>query len=168
MRRKLVLIVLVGLLVLGTVQGALAFGRGGMGFGNGLMAAKGPFSGLDLTSEQQQKLQELQIQFLEKTQNLRLTLQKLALELRNLWSQEPLDEKAITEKTSEMVKTRLQLVEKAREMRSEVESILTPEQLEKLSDGSYRPMGPRGGWGGHGRWGRRGIGGAMPFGRFGF
>lgn len=186
MRSKTFVLVLVALLVLGAAVGVLALGRGAVlasdgaedGVQNGAqsgtedqtvtapMPMYGPYQGLGLTNEQLQKMQDLQIKHLEKTQSLRLSLQKLAIQLRTLWAQDPLDKEAIAQKTAEMARVQVDLAQKTQEMRKEMQSILTPEQLEKLQQmpGAYGRMGRRGGRGGRGGPGRWGCMGPMGFG----
>lgn len=169
MGKRLVAVFLMGLVTLGVGQVALAYGPGGAG-GPGGMVSWWAKDELQLTSEQQKQLTELKIRHLEETNDLRLAQETLGLELRNLWSEEPLDKEAIAAKEEELTKARIQLVEVRRELQKEAEGIFTAEQLEKLNTNSesWGPMHRRGGrgvFGGHGRGMSRGQRGSMGRGR---
>lgn len=190
MRSKAVVFVLAVLLVLGAIQGVLVFGRGAVLASDGAedgvqdeaqseaqsgtqdqtvtapMLRYGVYQGLGLTNEQLQKMQDLEIKYLEKTQNLRLSLQKLAIQLRTLWAKDPLDKEAIAQKAAEMARIQVDLTQQTREMHKEMQSILTPEQLKKLQQmpSAYGRMGRRGGHGGRGGRGWWGCMGPMGFG----
>ena len=87
---------------------------------------------LGLSAEQQQKLLQLQQDFIAKTQDLRFALQQKMLELRQLWSQDKLDEAAISQKSGEVAELRVRLLEERKAYLDKVKQILTPEQQKKL------------------------------------
>ncbi|NMB45622.1 MAG: periplasmic heavy metal sensor [Firmicutes bacterium] len=136
MQKKIIVLALVVVLTLGIGQGVLAFGPGlGLGGAVGRRACvRGTQAAreLEITDEQQQQLSELRLQYLEKTQDLRLTQEKLGVELQALWSADELDAEAIAAKEAESAKVRVKLVEIRRELQSAIEKVYTAEQLEKL------------------------------------
>ncbi|NPV79512.1 MAG: Spy/CpxP family protein refolding chaperone [Firmicutes bacterium] len=111
---------------------------------------------LGLSAEQQQKLLQLQQDFIAKTQDLRFALQQKMLELRQLWSQDKLDEAAISQKSGEVAGLRARLLEERKAQLDKVKQILTPEQqkkLDKLNSGTQEirrgfRKGVFGRWGG--------------------
>jgi len=121
--------------------------RDGSGRGFGLCAD------LDLTEQQQAQMAELREQFRAGTADLRDELAAVREELREMrreMRQEPgADSTELQAKFQEMAEVRAALREQAEAHRAAVESILTPEQLERLGDMSF---GPRVGWSerGHG------------------
>jgi Spy/CpxP family protein refolding chaperone len=155
MQKRIVVVALVALLTLGVGQGVLAFGRGGGRGGRTAMLGTQTASGLELTQEQQEQLSELRLQHLEQTQDLRLSREKLRVELQTLWSAEPLDAEAIAAKEAELAKVRVKMVEVRQELQKEAEGVLTEEQLDRIKIRSQSQMnrgGRRGG--GMGMWQR--------------
>lgn len=151
MKRRMLVVVLVGLLALGIAQGVLAFGPGGQMGGMGRMMGQQAANELGISTEQQKELTELQLQRLEKTQGVRLAHEKLKLELRDLWAEEPLDTEAIAAKEAELVNARIEMVEIHRELEKAAEEVLTTEQLEKIKAESWGQRRHQGGRGGRGR-----------------
>lgn len=116
---------------------------------------------LGLTSDQLAKIRDIQQQMYNKTRDLRIKLMDAMFELRQLRWQENPDQAAIDAKIKEINDLRDQLRQATQECRQNMDSVLTPEQKEKLQ--SLRGPGGR-----HGRGGMKGFGGpccgAAPFG----
>lgn len=141
MRRKVFILALATLLVVGTISIAFSQGTGrrGRGFGRdldrGKRIADKTQTELNLTKEQQKKLQSLRIDFAKETVKLRNDMQIKSLELRQLWLADELDEEAILAKAKEVSELRSQLNEKRILHRIAATKILTKEQRAKLSTG---------------------------------
>lgn len=111
-------------------------------FGYGNSRRQGPrqmvttrlYQDLNLTPDQQQKILEIRQDFQKDTQTLRFEIQKIQLELRQLWSAQVLNQSQIEAKVKELTGLRVQLVTKARTMREEVKKVLTPDQLKKFEE----------------------------------
>ena len=165
MRKKVFIIALTTLLVVGTISIAFSQGRGrrGRGMGTGLhekrMVTKAPAE-LNLTKEQQEKMQSLRIDFQKETLPLRNEMQIKRLELQQLWMADELDEEAIVAKSKEISALRNQLEENMIRHRIAVTKVLTKEQRAKLSLAGRRGRGRRYGneLPGFGRGGRFGMG----------
>jgi Spy/CpxP family protein refolding chaperone len=144
MRRKFVIIALVALLAVGTVSVALSYGRGGRGgwggpgMGRGTGIADRGKAGLDLTKEQLEKLQSLRAEFDKETLSLRNELELKALELRQLWTADELDEEAIIAKSKEVSDLRSQIEEKMVRHRLDVAKVLTKEQRARFAARGFR------------------------------
>ena len=160
MRRKFVIIALVALLAVGTVSIAFSYGRGGRGGWGGPGMGRGPGivdrekAGLDLTKEQLEKLQSLRTDFDKETLSLRNELELKALELRQLWTADELDEAAIIAKSKEVSDLQSQLEEKAIRHRLDAAKVLTKEQRTQFAARGFRGRG----LGGYGRGGGFGMG----------
>jgi len=133
---------------------AQGWGRGeGMGRGHG---PGGWAAGLDLSAEQNQKMQALRESHFKETIPLRNEIMSKRLELRTLWVQTNPDQEKILAKQKEVNALMGQFQEKATKHRLEMRQILTPEQQAKLGafpgrHGGFGPgYGMRGGFG-HGR-----------------
>ena len=127
----------------------------GAGLGYGPRGAWG--SGLNLTSEQTQKMQALQENFFKESLPLRNAMQIKQLELSTLWVQANPDQEKLLAKQKEINALRTQLQEKATLNHLEMRKILTPEQQAQL--GAYGPgYGIRGGMMGGGFGPGRGMG----------
>lgn len=170
MKKKFVIIALVAFLVVGTVSVAFSYrrrggwGKPGMGPGTG-MAIRGKAE-LDLNKEQLEKLQSLRADFDKDTLSLSNELELKALELRQLWTADELDEEAIIAKSKEVSDLQSQLQEKTVRHRLDVAKVLTKEQRTQFLARGRRShsFGPRG-FGGGGRHGMgRGRGGRRGFG----
>ncbi|MEW6228372.1 MAG: Spy/CpxP family protein refolding chaperone [Bacillota bacterium] len=162
MRKRILFPALTLMLVLGLAYTASAGGHAWGFWGGGAAApfaggARAPFAGnawrspvdaLQLTDEQIAKLQELQKAAYDKTRDLRIQLQDLMFELRLLRLQRNPDQSAINSKTEQLNNLRKQLYEIGQQNQEQMKSILTQEQLEKMT-------APRGG-GGRGRHGAAG------------
>ena len=155
MGKKTFLICLVLALALGAVFAVSAGGR--RGFAPAPSWAVGGCFGrvkaLDLTDEQLAQLKEIEKTTYEKTRELKNKLQDLLFEIRQLSLTKNPDEAAIKAKTDEAKKLRKQLYELQKDRWKKIKSILTKEQLEKLTvpRGSRMP-GRRPGRMGPGRW----------------
>ena len=159
MQKRIIVVALVAVLTLGIGQGVLAFGPGlglsGTGGGRSARLGTQGASGLGLTAEQQKQLSELRLRHLDETNDLRLSQEKLRVELQALWSAESLDAEAIAAKEAELAKVRVKMVETSRKLRTEAEEIYTDEQLEKMKTQLEGQVGQRGGGrGGRGMWQR--------------
>jgi Spy/CpxP family protein refolding chaperone len=128
-------------------------GPGGRGFG-------GPGFGplmievLDLTEEQQARIDALRESTFGERDAMREQAAQLHQELRALWAADEPDREAILAKMAEMDGQRQQQRVKMVDFRLAVREILTPEQRQKLSElqakapGHGRQAGPRHGFGG--------------------
>ena len=96
--------------------------------GNGL----GRWGSLELTAEQEEKLLDIRQKLAKETLDLRQQLQRHSLELRRLWAADSPDQAAINKELVAMTPLRIELHNKMKQAQAEMESILTPEQLEKL------------------------------------
>jgi Spy/CpxP family protein refolding chaperone len=157
MKKLIVGILVVTLLATGGVAMAQGWGRG-MGFGPGPGAGYGPGygpgggwgPGLNLTAEQNQKMQAMRESFFKETLTMRNEMQTKQLELRTLWAQTNPDQEKILAKQKEINALRAQLQEKTTKHRLDMRKVLTPEQQAQL--GAYGPgfgpgYGMRGGFG---------------------
>ncbi|HBE76419.1 MAG TPA: hypothetical protein DDW65_01345 [Firmicutes bacterium] len=89
---------------------------------------------LGLTFDQRQKMLAIRQDFEKDTLDSRIDMRNKRLELRNLWTADLLDQKAIDGKTRELNGIRIQMINKGRLFRSKLKAILTPIQLKKLND----------------------------------
>ena len=147
MKRKVFTIALAALLAVGTISIAFSRGHGRRGgaFGHGLGHGQGMInrtSGeLNLTKEQQEKLQPLRIDFQKEILPLRNEIQTKELELRQLWIAGELDEEAIVAKSKEVSDLRNQLHEKKMLHRLDAAKVLTKEQRTRFSLAGRRGRG---------------------------
>jgi Spy/CpxP family protein refolding chaperone len=165
MKKMIVGLMVVALLATAGMAMAQGWGRG-MGYGPGPGAEYGPGSGmgygpkgswgpaLNLTAEQNQKIQAMREGFFKETLPLRNEMQIKQLELRTLWAQTNPDQEKILAKQKEINALRAQMQEKATKNRLEMRKVLTPEQQAQI--GAFGPgfgpgagpgMGMRGGFG---------------------
>ncbi|MEW6378370.1 MAG: Spy/CpxP family protein refolding chaperone [bacterium] len=117
----------------------------GMGPGGG-GPGKGRHLGqlLDLSTQQQQKMHDLQFAFQKKTLNLRDELGKKRLEQKTLLENSTVDWKKVDELTDQISKLRASMEKERMRHRVEVKKILTPEQLKKFESMPYWHGGPDG------------------------
>lgn len=170
-RRKLVIGLLVGVLVLGVagVATAAPWGRGlwcGPGRGDVSTAVKA-VQDLGLTDEQLQKIRQIQADAFSQLKDLRQAQFEKMFELQQLlWQKNP-DEEAIAAKQAEVKELRDKMAEIQRSVRDQMKQVLTEEQLGKLQQGwgpGHRGRGPRGGFRGQPPSGNGpGDGGGSPF-----
>lgn len=89
---------------------------------------------LKLMAEQQQQLLSIRQEFQKDTQPLRFKKQQLQLELRQLWTAKPLDQKTIETKAGQLAGLKVQLIEKSRAMKEKINQVLTEEQIKQLHE----------------------------------
>ena len=137
-----------------TASSAWAF-RGGCGAGPGLGSWISPYlsSELDLTEDQKAQLQAKEEALQTEVNPLRDELFSKRMELRSLWTQNPIDEAKILAKQKEIQTIQNQIQDKVTLHRLECRQLLTAEQREKL--GTLQGQGK--GWGRH-----RGMRGNCP------
>jgi zinc resistance-associated protein len=164
MKKMLVVVLAIALLATAGVAMAQGWGRGmgygpGQGYGPGGNApCGGPGCGqgygpqgswaanLNLTAEQNQKMQSMREGFFKETLPLRNEMQLKQLELRTLWAQASPDQEKILAKQKEVNALRAQMQEKGTKHRLEMRKILTPEQQAQAQ--AFGPGGGmRGGFG---------------------
>ena len=102
----------------------------------------------NLTPEQKTKFEELRRKFNEEMAQLREAILSKRSDLRSLWTDPKADAKVITDKEKELRDLQNQMRDKMVQLRLEVRSILTPEQLSEFGPGPGRGM--RGPGMGHG------------------
>ena len=161
MKRKtllvLLLVIFAGSLLAASLNAQPMFGRRMMGHGGGAgyQLLK---DALQLTPEQEKKLEEFRQARLEEAKAHREKMTKLRQEFRKLMQDPKADEKKVNSLIDEMAKLRAERMKAMFKNRKEWEKILTPEQLKKLEE--YRKdfqlrrellTGPRG------RMGLRGL-----------
>ena len=165
MKKLIVGFMVVALVATAGIAMAQGWGRG-MGYGPGPGAGYGPGSGmgygpmgssgpaLNLTAEQNQKIQTMREGFFKETLPLRNEMQTKQLELRTLWAQTNPDQDKILAKQKEINALRAQLQEKGTRHRLEMRKIFTPEQQAQIGafgpgfgPGAGQGMGMRGGFG---------------------
>jgi len=157
MKKMIVGLMVVALLVTAGMAMAQGWGRG-MGYGPGPGTEYGPGYGprgswganLNLTPEQNQKLQAMRESFFKETLSLRNEMQVKQLELRTLWAQTNPDQEKILAKQKELNALKAQMQEKNTLHRLEMRKVLTPEQQAQI--GAFGPgfgpgYGMRGGFG---------------------
>jgi Spy/CpxP family protein refolding chaperone len=113
---------------------ALAWGPGfGPGFGRG---SGGPANGVppipNLTEDQSTQIQALRDGFLKEVEPIQEDLFTKQTELRSLWSSPNPDQATILAKQNEINVLRIQIQEKATNLRLEIRKVLTPEQLAQM------------------------------------
>lgn len=120
----------------GGKKGQCMTGTGsGQGMGPGFgRPGKGRHLGqlLDLSTQQQQKMHDLQFAFQKKTLNFRDELGKKRLEQKALLENSTIDWKKVDELTDEIAKLRASMEKEKMRQRVEMKKILTPEQLKKF------------------------------------
>jgi Spy/CpxP family protein refolding chaperone len=148
MKKVIVGLMVVGLLVTAGMAMAQGWGRG-MGYGPGPGTEYGPgygprgsgWANLNLTPEQNQKLQAMRESFFKETLSLRNEMQVKQLELRTLWAQTNPDQEKILAKQKELNALKAQMQEKSTLHRLEMRKVLTPEQQAQI--GAFGPgFGP--------------------------
>jgi len=159
--KKLSVMVLVCVLLVGVVSAmTLAAGAPGSGDQNAVASGNpkppmpgeqkepmgpGPkpngdqFAQLNLTVEQQKKMLEIRQNFEKEALPLRLEMEKTEFELRVLWDEKQLNQKAIEAKEKEKVDLKIQLTNLSRAMFDRVKSVLTPEQQKQFQMEEPRP-----------------------------
>ncbi len=143
MRRKIILLGLVAVMLLGVTY-AYAQGMGpGMGPGHrGTHEFWGGGKDYSLTPDQKAKLQELRRKFGEENAKLIGAMVAKRVELHSLWTDPKADPNAILQRERELRDLQNQLKDKAVQMRLEARKFLTPEQIENWRPGFGMGMGP--------------------------
>lgn len=128
-------------------------GGGGGGFGGRIL------SELDLSKEQQTKIENLRIDMQKRTTQVRIELRQKRSELREMWQADHPDERALLAKQAEMDPLRQQVRAESIKFRVAAFEVLTPDQKTKLREIMEQPMrNLRGGQKGGGRMGGLGFG----------
>jgi Spy/CpxP family protein refolding chaperone len=150
MKGKKVKVLMAGLALVAMSGLAIAAGPG-YGFGGPGNCPQG-YGQLNLTPEQQTKLNELQEKHWKDTVTLRNEMQTKRLELQTLWSSPNPDKDKILAKQKELNDLRNKMQAKGTDFRLEARKVLTPEQAAQVGT-----FGPGRGWGNHrmfrGGWG---------------
>ena len=151
MKKTLVTLGLVAVMVIGV---AYVYGQG-PGFGPGPCRGPGagePGQALNLTPDQETKLNELRTKFREENAQLIGAMATKRIELQSLWSDPKADAKAIQEKEKELRELQNQMRDQAVQMKLEAREFLTPEQMAQMGPRMGFGPGPGRGFGrGHGR-----------------
>ncbi|MFC6673071.1 Spy/CpxP family protein refolding chaperone [Marinobacterium aestuariivivens] len=127
----------------GMGMGPGMMGGYGMGMGPGMMEGFGsPGMALDLDKEQRQKMRDLQNEMHEKQWALMTRMHEEHNRLRELYSADELDPKAIGEQQQKLFDLHRQMTENRIETQNRMEQVLTPEQREKVQ--SFRHGGMMG------------------------
>ncbi|MGB9893900.1 MAG: Spy/CpxP family protein refolding chaperone [Candidatus Saccharicenans sp.] len=152
----LLLVAFLGGMVASSLNAQPLYGRRMMGYGPGA-GAQLLKDALQLTPEQEKKLEEFRKARLEEAKAFREKLREMREELRKAIADPKADEKKINSMIDELAKFRADRVKAQLKNRKEWEKIFTPEQLKKLEEyrkdfrlrrelmpGPRRPMGWRG------------------------
>ena len=159
MKKKIALITLALAVVFAGVQVASAAGFLPWGNSGGppLLSSgnwQSPLAALGLSDQQSSQLQTLQKSMYDKTKDIRTQLLDDMFSLRQLELQKNVDQSAVNSKINEINNLRTQMYNNGQQARQQLQSILTPDQLDKLGSG----IGPAFRGGGRGP----GIGGFGP------
>jgi Spy/CpxP family protein refolding chaperone len=146
MKKLITIIGLAALSIGGIASEATAQGRGPWHGGQGRRLAA-----LNLTTAQQQQIDQLRDAAIKQSEPLRAQMVQKRDELRTLWRADQLDRGAIAQKQVELDGLRAKQREIWTDFRSQVHAVLTPEQRSKWADWGGSGMGP-----GRGRGFRRG------------
>ncbi|MEW6245024.1 MAG: Spy/CpxP family protein refolding chaperone [Bacillota bacterium] len=132
--RNLLIIGLVSVMVLGATGLALAAPWGGLGRGDKMLGTEDcVIADLNLSDEQVSQIQEIHSSAFERLSSIRNALFEKMFELRNMrWQKQP-DAKAAEALQAEITTLREQMKQVQQEMLEARNSVLTEEQLEKLS-----------------------------------
>ncbi|MGQ9802102.1 MAG: Spy/CpxP family protein refolding chaperone [Candidatus Saccharicenans sp.] len=137
MRRKifpvLLMVIFAGSLLAASLNAQPMFGRRMMGYGGGAgyQLLK---DALQITPEQEKKLEEFRKARLEEAKAHREKMTKLRQEFRTLMTDPKADEKKVNSLIDEMAKLRAERMKAMFKNRKEWEKILTPKQLQKLEE----------------------------------
>jgi Spy/CpxP family protein refolding chaperone len=123
---------------------------GGYGYGPGMMGGYGPgmgggygrgpggeLAGLDLTSEQRDKIAAIQEEHRQKNWNAMGQLRSEQFKLGQMYNADKVDSNAVAEQQKKVDELRRQLLKSRLDARNQVAAILTPEQRKHL-----RQFGP--------------------------
>ncbi len=146
MKRKSVLIGMMIVMFLALATTVFAVGpRGGGGPHYGDLCRM--HSELNLTKEQSERLWQIRERFNADTEKLRYEIFQKGLELRSLYRDPKADKATILNKQKELNALRNKLDDRRAQMRVEQREVLTPEQLDKLSQFRTGPGYGRMGYG---------------------
>jgi Spy/CpxP family protein refolding chaperone len=151
MKKTISIVGLCLIMALALIEAALAWGPGfGRGFGPGFGPGVG--SGYpaipNLTAEQSAQIKALQEAALKEIEPLQKEMAAKGQELRSLRFAPNSDAAAFKAKQEELFGLQTQLQEKMNNLRTEVQKVLTPEQLAQLpAVGPGRGFGPGAGFG---------------------
>jgi len=143
MRRKIGVLTVVMLLIFGIVQIASAAGFGMGGGGPRVLSSDNwtsPLSTLNLTSEQVSKMQEIQQNTYNKTRDFRIKLMDSMSQLRQLQLQNA-DKAQIDAKIQEVNDLRSSLYSITQDSRTQLQSLLTQDQLAQMAKNRGFGMG---------------------------
>jgi Spy/CpxP family protein refolding chaperone len=126
----------------------------GPGAGKGFGPCRGAaLEQLNLTDNQKTKIENLQDEHFKATKPLQEKIFDKSVELQRLWLQANPDKNKITAAQKELRGLRDQMEDKATALRLNINSVLTPEQKEKLANSGWgrgHGFGPRGAMRHHG------------------
>ena len=187
--KKIGIALISGILMLASSQSVLAHGWGGgpqmmgfghhrmgcghhmMGMGSGMMGMgpgmMGMGFGVDLSEEQQKKLTDLRIQFIQEMAKARVEVIQTRSALMVLLMDPSAKEEAIEEQTKKTAEAYARMIVLRFKRGRQMQGVVTKEQREKMMRrfmGGQGPMGPGGGMMGPGQ-GMMGPGGMMPGGQ---
>ena len=170
--KKVSLMMVMGLLIVGMATAAFGWGGGHGGWGRG--PGYGPCmggdvtanSGLNLTAEQQEKIQALQVAQRKEIKPLQDKMFAKRGDLKLLWLERSPDQEKILAAQKELRNLRGQMEDKMTEHKLAIYKVLTPEQQSKIQ--SYRGKGFGFGQGRHGKGFGPGAGGCVGYGPRGY
>jgi Spy/CpxP family protein refolding chaperone len=117
---------------------------GGYGYGPGMMGGRGPgfgygagVAGLDLSSEQREKIAAIQEENRRKNWDAMGQLRSEQFKLGQMYNADKVDSAAVAEQQKKVDELRRQLLKSRLDARNQVAAILTPEQRKQL-----RQFGP--------------------------
>lgn len=93
----------------------------------------------DLTPDQQKQMNELKVESLKKTEQIRADMIKKRIEMMELTSKEKPDDSAIEKKRQEMWALQDLMRNENRELGSKIRALLTPEQKAKYGQAGFGP-----------------------------
>ncbi|HVN96826.1 MAG TPA: Spy/CpxP family protein refolding chaperone [Syntrophorhabdaceae bacterium] len=94
----------------------------------------GPMAGLNLSKDQMSKMWQLREKYRNETQAIRYELFQKSLDLKALYADPKATDAAILAKQKEVSALRHQIEDRMVQLRLDLRKILTPEQLQKLSE----------------------------------
>ena len=111
-------------------------GYGGYGMGRGMMGGYGPAMAgvLDLTDQQQRKIEDIQENLGKQQWGLMQSMHSQMSALPRQSDQQNLDVDAIMKAQKALSDTRLQMMRNALEAQKKLEGVLTPEQKKRISE----------------------------------
>ncbi len=127
---------------------------------HGMGKGYGPWGALwnELSKDQQAQIGTLRIEFMKKANAIRSQIGQKRIEMAELANAPKPDEKAIQKKREEIWELQDALVKERRGLSTQIRSLLTPEQKEKLGPMAFMEGGPGCGM----RGGKKGAGNYCP------